>query len=92
MTPKEYTEYLNKKIVALVAARAGTNTAWLYQIGRGHGSCSPKMAVALEEASKHYSKRAFDHMTAEEILNLDGLRELRAKAMEDQIQEEKAGQ
>lgn len=90
MTPKEYTEYLNKKIVALVAARAGTNTAWLYQIGRGQGSCSVKMAVALEEASKHYAKRAFDHMTAEEILSLEGLREARAKEMEKPVQEEQA--
>ena len=78
MTPKEYTEYLSRDLVALVAARAGTNPSYVYQIGKGNRGCSVKMAVALEEASKHYAKRPSDVMTAEEILNIDALRKERA--------------
>ena len=89
MTPQEYTELLNKSIIAKVATRAGTNSAYLYQIGRGQSTCSAKLAVALEESSKHYSKRGIDHMTAEEILNLDGLKKARAEELEAQDQEEK---
>lgn len=90
MSPKEYTEYLNKKIVAQVAERAGTGPGYIHQIGRGLRGCSVKMAVALEEASKHYARKGNDFMSVEEILNIDGLRLARAEKMEKQDQEEQA--
>lgn len=70
-----------KKIVEQVAERAGTNHAWFRQVAHGHGKFSPKMAVALEEASKHYALSESDGMTAEEILGLDKLRIERAKEL-----------
>lgn len=87
MTPKEYTEYLNKKIIAQVAARAEVNTSHLYQIGRGQKGCSVSTAVALEEASKHYARKGNDFMSVEEILNIDGLRKARSEEMEKKDEE-----
>ena len=92
MTPKEYTEYLNKNIISQVAARAGTNSAYLYQIGRGQRGCSPKLAVALEEASKHYARKGNDFMSAEEILNIDELRKIRAEEIKNQAEAENLDQ
>lgn len=89
MTPKDYTEYLNKKIIALVARRAGTSSSYVYRIGRGTNGCSVEMAVALEEASKHYAKRGNDFMTVEEILNIEELRKARTEEMEQRVQTEK---
>ncbi len=60
-----------KQNVTKVCERAGTNYGWFRQMAHGHGKPSVDLAIALEEASRHYAVVDTDVMTAAEILGLE---------------------
>jgi hypothetical protein len=81
VTPYTFLKCQPKKIIEQVAERAGTNFQWFRQVAHGHGKFSNEMAVALEEASKHYALSESDGMTFNEIQGIDKLRVERKKEL-----------